>query len=192
MVKPNLSEKTVERYTFTVIETKSGSSSYYLSIKDVDALIDLYDSLPHERLLKPCWDFISNIDFRARAEWCMTTNWRKHNNYQGEGFNDFIRKETHSELVRQGYQWNETHKRFENLDDQQYQHTRQRVLGGLAVKAIDLFSDWNARPYPPSRQEKGQEGAWSTTVYDDKRNLRGSLADYITRYDSSRKEPLIR
>jgi hypothetical protein len=186
MVKPKL--KTMQRSHYdkrnvTVIETEHGNRYSEIPEKDFELLMDLYDSLPHPNLHNLNWDFVNDVDSRIYTEWCMCTGWDKHAKYEGEGYTAFVREQTHLELERKGYLWNEQEKRFENLkNNEQYEQSRHRVLGGLALRAIELFSDWNGETSPPSRVEG--TGSAIRCIYDDWRNLRCSLQDYISRFES--------
>ena len=141
--------------------------------------MDLYDSLDHPKLKSKNWDFVSHIDSRIYTEWCMCEIWTDHRNYNGKGFTEFIIEQTHHELIRSNYLWNEKEKKFDNIDNEQYKKSRTDVLGGLTLRAIELSSDWG-NSYPPSRIDRN-EGKINY-IYDDKRNLRTDLKDYIKRY----------
>lgn len=200
MPKPKLRQEPKDRWSprgpkITIIETEKGERYTNIPSEDFDVLMDLYDSLPHPKIQNPNWDFALNLTWRIYSEWCMSPNegvaaikrdWRAHANYSGEGFIGFITQETHQELTRQGYQWNGQENRFENINDQQYQQARQRVLGGLVLRAVELFSDWTNN-YPPSRQEKDERG-FTKYLYDDQRNLRTDLRDYVKQYQELQKQ----
>lgn len=186
MVKPEL-ETSSDREIYqgqTLIKTNEGNKYSYISVKDFNLLMDFYDVLRHPKLGNSNWRFVLNIDSRIYTEWCMSDSFKIHYYYQGEGFLDFIGDETHFELVRRGNQWNDEEKRFENLNHKdQYDEARKRVLGGLTLRAIELFSDWK-KNCPSSRKEE-RDGK-TVYVYDDQRNIRLDLNNYIIAFDSMR------
>ncbi len=163
----------------TLIKTDKGNRYSDIPEKDFDLLMDFYDFLPHPKLQNKNWDFVLKLDSRVYAEWCMSNPSKNHLFYQGEGFLSFVRDETHFELVRKSYQWN--NENFENLDQDRYDKARKRILGGLTLRGIELFSDWNDFS-PPSRMV--EIDGRKTIVYDDKRNIRTDLNDYIIAFDS--------
>ncbi len=182
MVKPRLETLKGTFNRPTLVITDEGNRCSNIPEKDFDLLMDFYDSLSHPKLKNPNWYFVLDIDSRIYAEWCMGNRNISPYNYQGEGFFDFFRDETHFELIRKGYQWNEKYKSFESLDEKRYNEVRKRILGGLTLRAIELFSDWDGNISPQSRM--GEVEGIKNWVYDDKRNIRTSLNNYIIAFDS--------
>lgn len=184
MVKPELETMNLNdiyRGSRTLIKTDEGERYSTIPEKDFDLLMDFYDLLPHPKLQNKDWDFVLRLGSRFYTEWCMSNRSESHYCYQGEGFLSFVRDETHFELVKKGYQWDEKEKNFENLSEEQYGKIRERVLGGLTLRAIELFSDWNGG-YPKGRRVE-IEGK-SNYVYEDERNIRTDLNNYIIAFDS--------
>jgi hypothetical protein len=186
MTKPKLREDIRRDFLrpgiITVIETKDGERYSGIPIKDFDTLMDLYDSLPHPGLQNINWQFVIDINWRIYTEECISNSNSVCRNFDAKAFKDFVTNEIHFELVRKGCLWNEKDKKFENLSDEQYQQTRQRIFGGLVLKAIELFSGWDGKTHPVIRTRKNSENR-TEYFYDDKRNLRGSLVDYVSKYD---------
>lgn len=159
-----------------------------LPVDDFRCLFDIYQHIPHEGLNSDPVQFVFDINNRIYAEWCMSPGeglgqWHRHSNYQGEGFTSFMDKEVYYELERQRSEG-------DRGSHEGYLRARQRVLGGLTLKAVDLFSEWNGT-FPSSRAEKDDRGVLRY-IYDDKRNLRGKegLNDYILRYCQLREQQL--
>ncbi len=86
-------------------------------------------------------------------------NYPDHYSYSGQGFIDFMNNETHYALERTGKT------KSEEIE------VRERVLEGLVKRAIELFSDWNGKDYPPDCLNK--------EIPKDKRNIRCDLREYI-------------
>ncbi len=167
----------------TQVDGAHGSWYSDLPVDDFRSLLDIYQEIPHQGLNLEPVRFVFNIDYRVYAEWCMgvgegLNHWEKHNNYQGEGFTSFMDKEVHYELEKQRSEGDRgTH--------EGYLRARQRVLGGLVLRAVELFSEWDGTS-PPCRKE--ELGLAIKCTWDDKRNLRDDLKDYIARYDSLRQQ----
>jgi hypothetical protein len=109
------------------------------------------------------------IDWRVYTEWCCNKEEggsRNHAIYQGEGFSNWVRAETHLALERTGLVWNEQQKRF-NYDGyfgDTYIKTRDKVLQAVVRRAVDFFKDCeNYRRVPEGNPA----------------NLRVSLEEYI-------------
>ena len=90
-----------------------------------------------------------------------------HNKYCGEGFSDYLDAEIFYELERD----RSSHHRG---SEGGYQEVRKRVLEGLVLRGIDLFSDWEGETAP---KDCIAEGVPNRTR--DERNLRESLDLYI-------------
>lgn len=172
----------------TLVEGEHGKWYSNLPVDDFKALMEIYEQTPHGELNLDSVRFVFKIDGRIYTEWCMSDdegraaqrkNWHAHAEYQGEGFTSFIDNEVHYELERQRSEG-------DRGSHEGYLRARQRVLGGLTLRAIELFSDWNCGPHPLSREEKDGRG-FSKYICTDPRNLRADLEDYIARYDSLRQ-----
>ena len=134
---------------------------------DVLRLAEIYERIPHEKLNLSAEEFVADLSHRFYEEWCLENEFRektqpgykpkKHYDYKGEEFLDFIRDETHYEIKRRGLVW-------QHISSGDYEYIRTQVLTGLVKKAIFLFSEWgNSHPKNKS----------------DTRNLRGDLKDFI-------------
>lgn len=168
----------------TLIKTDEGKRYSHFQEKDFELLMDFYDSLLHPNLKSKNWNFVLNLDSRFYTEWSMSNRSKSHYCYGGEEFLSFVRDETHFELIRKGYQWNGKEKNFDNLNEEQYDKIRERVLGGLTLRGIELFSDWNGDSMPRGRRVETEDKSRWDCVYDDQRNIRTDLNNYIIAFDS--------
>jgi len=171
----------------TELDTSEGKRYTPIPKPDVDEFSRLYDALPHQNLPNPRRILALDIGSRLYTETCLEDIFREktdptykriHHEYSRttETYEQFVKNETHLELVRRGCQWDETSKQFLGLSTEQYKQTRDKVLAGLALRAIELFTDWEGKISPPGRRDEQQN-----YVHDDKRNLRADLRDYIAR-----------
>ena len=180
------------RYRRTCIETSEGNRYCDIPVDDVIKIAEIYERTPHDRLDFTPERFALTFGSRLFSEWCMEDELKRktepdykpkdhYSDYKGQDFSDFATQETHFELIRRGYQWDEETKQFRSLNAEQYQQVRERILGGLVLKAIDLFSEWNGNEDPPHRIVGVDKKI--KYIYDDTRNLRCDLRDYIKRPD---------
>jgi hypothetical protein len=115
--------------------------------------------------------FIDDVNWRLYTEWCMDTpknkdipGWKRHLNYDGEGFTDWVRDETHFAISRSGkYSWNEEKKFFEGLSSEKYKSIRQEVITAVVKCAIEFFKTGGA-------------------YREDSLNLRQSLKPYLEKH----------
>ncbi len=180
----------------TSVLTDQGARYFHLPVDDFRTLYELYKSLipfPAQESKTPI-QFVFNVDWRTYTEWCMDANGGLKKDaegrycvnycydYEGQGLTDFVRNETHLELVRKGFQWNKEENRFNGLNQEQYQDAKRRVMGAVVLRAANLFLDWQGNTYPPHRVETS--GQRKEYVYDDRRNLRENLEKHIAEFDS--------
>jgi len=155
----------------TVVKTSEGDRVIFLPAEDARTLMEIYTQTPHEELSLTPDNFLDNISCRVYAEWCMSPEsaGKSPNDYQGEGFTNFIRDETHHQLIRLGFITNVDNKgnftTLSGFEKDDYQNVRDNILKGLVKKGIKLFADWDEKTYPKDKE--------------DRRNLRASLEHYI-------------
>ncbi|MFA5856878.1 MAG: hypothetical protein WC867_05945 [Candidatus Pacearchaeota archaeon] len=113
---------------------------------------------------------VENIEWRVYTEWCCNINESGSNlpkDYFGEGFNDWVNKETHFALERAGYEWVEKEGRFKTTDESVYEiyhATRDKVLKAVVRRAVEFFKDC-------------KDYQW--VQYEEPKNIRVSLEQYM-------------
>ena len=161
----------------TQVKVENGFWYSNLPEEDFRQLFQLYQKIPHEtRKFSPI-NFVFKIDSRIFEEWCMSSEeglrkWQKHSNYQGEGFTKFMDEEVHYELER-------PRSEQDRGSHEGYLGARQRVLAGLTLRAIELFTDWSGNSSPPGCFDRDAQG--NRIPCKDRRNLRADLSDYLAR-----------
>ena len=130
--------------------------------EDLDRIILAYLRVPRPSIHNHPGAFAHDILNRAYTEWCLEHPDSQHNINFATGLREFIDKETHHELFRNSYSWNQEARRFEGLTSEQYEKTRGKVLDALVKWALDYFS------------------LYSSSIMMEK-NIRTSLAGYIPR-----------
>ena len=144
----------------TSIEGWRQPVNLWLPSGDVRDLMRIYAQTPHRNVKRDSVQFVSGVDWRIYTEWCMGEGKdKRHGNYSGEGFIDFINQEVHYELERPRSQ--EDKRSYEG-----YLRVKERVLRGFVNRSIAIFGDWNGATRP------------GVTRIDD--NLRDELDPYIT------------
>ena len=134
---------------------------------DFRRLLEIYTESSHEEFDENPVRFVLDIGSRIYSEWCMGEGRGSHHPmYQGEGFKSFVDRETHYELEKPKSQQ-------DRGSHEGYLRAKDRVLGGLVERAVELFSEWgNSYPSDCFNKEVPEDKK-------DKRNLRVSLASYI-------------
>jgi len=166
---------------YTLIEDENGKRHCDINFEDFTGLMGIYKNIPHEGLKKDSVGFVLDISWRIYSEWCMSPDEGQkdtalnHNKYHGEGFTKFVNDEVHYELKRE-------RSANDRGSHEGYLKARQRVLGGIALRALELFSAWEGKTWPPHRTVETDKR--TEYIYDDKRNLRckEGLDSYITQF----------
>ena len=61
----------------------------------------------------------------------------------------YIGRETHYELIRRGYRWDDERRAFKELSPESYQTVRDKVIDAYIGLAIDCFKDYSRCLIPP-------------------------------------------
>ncbi|MBS3079061.1 hypothetical protein J4218_02995 [Candidatus Pacearchaeota archaeon] len=168
----------------TELDTSEGKRYTPIPKPDVDEFNRLYNALPHQNLPNPRRILALDMGSRLYIEMCLEGIRPHIYEKTTEIYDLFVRDETHLELVRSGCPWDHASNQFTSLSAEQYKQTRDKVLAGLALRAIELFTDWEGKISPPGRRDEQQN-----YVHDDKRNLRADLRDYIARAEQLLQQP---
>jgi hypothetical protein len=141
-----------------------GATKSHIPTDDLKTLAKVYQITPNQVLGSSTVDFLWKIDRRIQTEWVMNPEERgpdSFSDYQGQAYDQFIDAEVHYELAR-------SRSAEDRGTHEGYQRARDRVLGGLVNRAIELFSEWGG--IIPDRVDG---------KYKDTKNLREDLSPYI-------------
>mgnify|MGYP001580775578 CR=1 FL=1 len=184
-----ITSETIDGQTFTLIGSEKDKRYLDIPADDARKIEEFYSQ--HPALNPPITprEFLFGLSNRMYTEWCMSDardKWHRHNKYHGEAFIDFIRNETHYEIVRRGRTWNAETQCFFGLYTSTYDVIRGDVLQGFVRHAKDFFekNEENWKKFLAS--DKGEEylrknktdekKRWEYLPPNDSRNLRASLA----------------
>jgi hypothetical protein len=191
MIKAKLEELDVwerlscpNKYRRTGIETKEGVRYCSIPIDDVVQLAELYERTPHEGLSLSPEGFVLRLSWRFYTEWCLEDILKRETDpdykgknhcwdYFGQGFVDFVRDETYyasERAVKSGLIQTPA-------DSKTGDEIRTKVLEAVVKRAVELFTAWS-EVNPPYRREEDSTGR-ANYIYEDERNLRCDLREYI-------------
>jgi hypothetical protein len=113
-------------------------SNYCLSDEDREKIKDFYGKLPHLRLRLSETGIADAMDLRLSIEYCLAPPCEDHPKSRIEAYEAFIAFETYLAKER----------------GQVSVDARDKILAGLTLRAIELFSDWDSYWQPPFRLER--------------------------------------
>ena len=140
------------------------------------AIIDLFhETQPVKVHLKHARMLSQEIAWRLYTEFCLNNDWKKHGDYNGETWKEWIADEVH-------YAWERRQASGENtsgeISTKIYREMRQKVIEAAAKRGIELFGTWGST-MPPYQYEDDPGTGKRTTKHLDSRNLRASLEPYL-------------
>ena len=112
--------------------------SQYIDDSDAVTIMHLYHDNPRHTLVQKSNEvFVNYVGNRLHEEWYNSGGIsvsRSENIYS-----NYIQEQVHLALDREGFVWNESKRKFDNLTPQHYDEVKGQVLNGFVLSAMHFF-----------------------------------------------------
>ena len=127
-----LDERTVTRTELI----RGGELLRYYPEKDIGILIEIYNKADKGRLKEEAEEFLLKVGIEMFLDSCYEGRASFFSSDYRRVYSEYIIEETHHELVRKRYRWDEDNRRFIGLNDKEYEEARLEIIYGFVEAGI--------------------------------------------------------